>query len=601
MIRKKFLLWIAFVVVGTIFYSWLSSQVGANSDNMSSLLISKDMADGNYQLNGWYMSTQSYIFSDIVWTALAIKVFGFNPILSHVMPGLFFSFTVLFSIAITRDKNKSGWIFLVPILIIPTFFTVANAIELNIHGGIYLLSVAMLFLIINSSDKIIPYTLIIMPIIVGIFADSDKLIIFTFSLPCFLAAIFHASLSSYNRRRHIYIAMAAFMSIIFFKIFGVALPKLFDYEVPGVGNPAIATPDVIFNNINIFISGVGEYFSIQLKSEGITLALSIFRLLCLLFVSILFIRALFVSWKKSFADTFLFLSTGIPVGAFIFSSIPIDITSSRFFFFSILSAIILVARNTNITLLPSIIAPVLLIWAISNLLSIINNRVTEDAYYSDLGRYLESQGLENGYAEFWRASILSATSQVHVSPVHVDGLIRPHYWLSKNEWYERNGNFFITNNKNEEQVAIAQFGDPVRGLEYNGMKILVWDSIPIPPVGFKVNTINETSLPIKVYKKTDSGMQNTGEVGFMLSGPYVRLKSGKYKIVVHGDIINGSPFIEIFSAAKGISIKKNTTNKKGVILESTFVLDKDIDDMEVRLYVNNDDNITIKGYSISKQ
>ncbi|MEA7940801.1 hypothetical protein ONO84_24735, partial [Salmonella enterica subsp. enterica serovar Virginia] len=37
-----------------------------------------DIANGNITLKGWYLSTVTFYFTDLVWFALAIKLFGYS-------------------------------------------------------------------------------------------------------------------------------------------------------------------------------------------------------------------------------------------------------------------------------------------------------------------------------------------------------------------------------------------------------------------------------------------------------------------------------------------------------------------------------------------
>ncbi len=110
------------------FYFWLSENLGANSDNMSSLLIARDLVDGNLRLHGWTLSTQSYLFTNIIWAALLIKAIGFHPELAHGIPAFFYTVTIFFSYLIAANGSKRGAIFIIPFLIVPTYFSTNQTI-----------------------------------------------------------------------------------------------------------------------------------------------------------------------------------------------------------------------------------------------------------------------------------------------------------------------------------------------------------------------------------------------------------------------------------------------------------------------------------------
>ncbi|EDW3847806.1 hypothetical protein YL26_004965, partial [Salmonella enterica subsp. enterica serovar Hadar] len=59
-----------------------------SSDSMSGILEAADIANGNITLKGWYLSTVTFYFTDLVWFALAIKLFGYSEWITYVIPGL---------------------------------------------------------------------------------------------------------------------------------------------------------------------------------------------------------------------------------------------------------------------------------------------------------------------------------------------------------------------------------------------------------------------------------------------------------------------------------------------------------------------------------
>lgn len=74
--KNKLLYGIPFVIMLTAFYTFLSFAISANSDNMSSLLSAKDIAEGNLRLNGWSLSTQSYLFQISFGPQLSLSFLG---------------------------------------------------------------------------------------------------------------------------------------------------------------------------------------------------------------------------------------------------------------------------------------------------------------------------------------------------------------------------------------------------------------------------------------------------------------------------------------------------------------------------------------------
>lgn len=598
MILSNTLKTMVFFICSVLFYTWLSYQIGSNSDNMSSLLIAKDLASGNSSLSGWSLSTQSYLFSDIIWTALAIKLVGYSPALAHIMPAIFYSLFSYLSLRIVYDKNKGGILLIAPVVLIPSFFIIANAIELNIHGGIYLLSMICLYCISKESLRSPLIKLLIASLLCGIFAESDKLIIFIFIIPCFISSSIQFAVKRQNK--DFIIALACCLSIMVYLILSLALPSFFDYNVPGIGSQSIASIHEIAGNATLAIQGLLLYFSINFDSDSIGITISIAKAILLIIYVALFVVAMVRGFGKNAIDTLLIFTTAVPFGAFIFSKVAIDITSTRFLFFSVVSATLLIARNIEVKFKAYKVA--LIILSICNLAWIYNKPETEEVYYSRLGDYLQYQNLLNGYGEFWKASIVTAVSKVHIYPVDTDGSIRPRNWLSREDWYSRNGNFFISRDSGEIQTAIDQFGPPSKHLKYQSMSILVWNEMPMPPHGVSFKRINENSLPLRNYNiDPDGGIRSNGQHGFFLSGPYVKINKGKYRVVMSGRVYSGKPYAEVFSANKSISIKLPLSNlTDGNIIDDDVYIDKDVDDLELRINIESDEEVKIYGYTIHR-
>lgn len=587
-----------FLLLGFLFYTWLSYQVGANSDNMSSLLVARDLASGNTSLTGWYLSTQSYLFSDIVWTALAIKIFGFSPSLAHIMPAIFYTVFAYLSFRVSSGKRVKNAFFLAPVILVPSFFSVANSIELNIHGGIYLLSMTCIYLISKEKTKAPALTLILFSLICGVVADSDKLILFILVIPCFISSAVQYLLKRQNK--DFILALASCLSVISYLIASLTLPLYFNYSVPGIGSQSMASFHEIIDNATLAARGLLCYFSIDYSGNLLVVAVSILKTVLLTAYIILFFVAMVKGFGRTTVDTLLIFSTAVPVGAFIFSKVAIDITSTRFIFFSVISATILIARNIKIE--KGYYLVFLLIASVCNVSWVLNKNETEESYYSRLGEFLISNGLTNGYGEFWKASIVTAVSEAKIYPVNTDGSIRPRNWLSREDWYERGGNFFISRDDNEINTAVKQFGPPSKRLSFQSMTILVWDKMSMPPNGISFQSITENSIPLHNYTVDEDGaIHSNGKIGFMLSGPYVRMNKGTYKITMKGHVYAGNPFAEIFSAKKSVSIKlplKNLGDEK--ILSTGFQIDKNVEDLELRLYIDENQEVKVYGYEIRK-
>ncbi len=595
MAKTKLYYYIVIFFISIVFYSYLSSMVSANSDNMSSLLIAKDFAEGNYRLSGWFMSTQSYFFSDIVWTAMIIKLFGFYPILVHILPGIFYAICAACALILVYPASKYSFYIIAPIILVPTYFTIANSAQLNIHNGIYFLSSILLVLFYRRGTSINWLLIIILSIICGAYADSDKLLLITFVLPVLMSSLLHRVLC--KDKEMVKFIVFSLLTIVFYKTFGMINDVVFKYSTPGIGLQGFASIEGVYKNIGIFIDGFLLYFGINALNSYEPL--NIFRLFCIAVFVILYLYASIKKWNASFIDSILFFISIIPCAAFIFSTVAIDVNSTRYIYYSFFAASILIARSINLTRTKHYSIPFLLIWATLNFFSFNANVETEESYYQRLGVFLKSHGLENGYGEFWKASIVSGFGDVHISPVIIQNNIMPMYWLSKDEWYKKNSFFFITRKDSEKDIAISQFGNPKKELNFEGMQILVWEEMVLPPYGISIHRIYKDALPTHVGNYIDGEVHSTGKSGYLLFGPYKPLKSGNYKFVIRGLNAKSGDSVDIidFSRSAVLFGSELKFNENG-IFSADIVLPEDYSNVEIRVKTNGNPELIIKGYTI---
>jgi hypothetical protein len=102
-----------------------------------------------------------------------------------------------------------------------------------------------------------------------------------------------------------------------------------------------------------------------------------------------------------------------------------------------------------------------------------------------LAEFLRSSGLRYGYSTYWNAGVLSVLSgeAVRVRQIkYSDGLPIPFRHLSSNRWYLpiawEGETFLLLNPAEQTALDVARMerynGRPVRTLEFEGMKVLVY-------------------------------------------------------------------------------------------------------------------------------
>lgn len=586
-----------FLVAFVPFYTWVSWRIGYNSDNASGLLIAKDIGEGNLLGMDWMFSTQSYLFSDNFPTAVVIAAFGYSPILIHVMPAFYFAATALFAILLVARARPENILLLAPFVLIPTAFTTLMANQLALHGGAYVLASASIYLAGYVSDRRLVPALAVAAIAWGIVANSDELFLVIFMLPAILAAVLHVVVAP--GRRSVALLAVTLGGLVAYGLAGVIVDHLFLYETPGVGHKGLADFATIRGNVQLLVDGLASYFAIGFSGDLLTQALSALRLLFLLALLAGFVFTIIftTAWRKSYADTVLFFSTGATVCAFVLSTMPVDLMSSRYLFFAILAAIILVARNVALGRLAKPAGGLLVILALANLQSVLL-ATSSQTRYADLARYLRDNGLTRGYSGFWQSHVTTVAGDVHVAPVWALSTVRPFYWLSKTTWYGPGRTFFMTPDPREKAVALAQFGPPRRELRHGDMDILVWDEIPMPMMGFIALTGDVGAARLGPHRRTPDGFGTARERGTFLEEVAPSLPKGRYRLVLDGVKRAGQAEIAIDTGSGGLAIRQPIAMGDGRLAAFEFALTQMTRDLRIRIRVRKADDLVIRSYAL---
>ena len=90
------------VVVPIAFYTSLALGSSQHSDAASAVLMAADMLKGNWLLKGWYLSTNSYYLTDLLFHLPLVLVLGINPLVMAVVPALLYTLVVGMVLLIVR-------------------------------------------------------------------------------------------------------------------------------------------------------------------------------------------------------------------------------------------------------------------------------------------------------------------------------------------------------------------------------------------------------------------------------------------------------------------------------------------------------------------
>lgn len=113
-----------------------------------------------------------------------------------------------------------------------------------------------------------------------------------------------------------------------------------------------------------------------------------------------------------------------------------------------------------------------------------------------------------------------------------------------------------------------------------------------------------TRLPSQVGSFRDSTVVSTGRAGFLVYGPNVAMSAGEYRLVVSGSApVVASAFVDVVSGVGNeqharSALSATTGDATGVLASGHVFLDRDVVDLEVRVYVGSDDAVRLTGYEL---
>jgi hypothetical protein len=477
--RKVIPLTIALLM--TVIYYYISLRLELNSDMASALLESRDVATGNWLLKGWTLSTVSFFFTEVIWYAFAIKLFGYSYILAHIIPAIYLSILCVITVASCK-KKKTGATFVLFFLATPTLPMAVNSLHTVAHIGTYIFCVISFLLAKIYFEKNTKILLIPLYIILSVTFFSDAISLYLFLIP-----VIFVLFSCYLTKR----SLKDIKWLIIFAVSLLALAtslilkSLFaknGFNIPGLYDIRLATGSEISKNIHDLFFGTLHLYNADFMGMEISNAIIILAplsFICLVVFLTAFILKCIQIKDFDSVDFFLFAATLITPFAFIFTTVSQGEGSIRYIIPAFIFGTIFNSRldykcfiGFRIT---NIIFIIMIICSFSHLKdNLIKDRAENRAKLLSL--VLSEKGFKNGFAEFWNASSISVYGQVQVSPVYYnDKIIIPMHWLSKDAWYEEDNRFVIINDEKMKSAALNMYGNPNDILKIAGFTIYVWD------------------------------------------------------------------------------------------------------------------------------
>lgn len=599
--KKGLNLTLIFIFTTYVFIAF-SHKFIPSSDSMSGILEAADIANGNVTLKGWYLSTVNFYFTDLIWYALAIKIFGYEPWITYIIPGIMAGCLVTACCALGAKNNvKNTWpIFLfmaVPGAMISYMLSVAI-----IHVPTYLYIVITYIFVerycISEEKKYLIPAIIISSLTVY----SDDITTYLLFIPLALSCLF----SKERIKIRFFVFASLIISFVIYKAILYFTSSSDFFFLPGVGKPVFVTYEKLTFNLSLLFQGIVVLFDANFFGKLISSPEGFFAALKFV-IGASFFYLLYKSTKKqsapSLTEIAILVSALIMIPAYAISDKPVDLGTTRYLIPVTIFGSILICRRLEISERKNKI-----FWSLTFITSLMSlfyinkpdftfevNRTTDK--YSAISDFLFEHKLQNGYATFWNAAAISKAHIFNIGPINIDTNTRKvtaSFWLSKASNFNNGNNFFIVDNEQQLNTVENLYGKPLTVKKIYDVIIIIYDKTINLDVGsiksfagninsdFTVNSIGEIC--------------NSGNAGYIAFGPYKDIDPGHYtlKINAAGDNFSLDIYSHITNERLDLSHKTLTNGHYNVTIPVEFP------SAEVRILASNGSNICFKSYSLER-
>lgn len=488
---------LSYVVFGAAVFSlWLtaifhiSSLCKGNSDGAFLVIAGNSVLKGNFLLRGYHLSLLDPFFPfDIYLNALFIKIFGFRPALSHIVPVFIFLILIAVSLLYVIEANKGralkiGILMLFVFLALPVGdFAVWGLLEY--HLSTVVLSLAAIFLI-NMFLKRHNYIYLICGfLILAVSLINDNLTMIISVIPLIAALfVFYKYKNGLKNKDSLFviIAIIAVISSIPFKELMLSLiTAAGGFKLVSGISPRFILLKYFQRNLYLFFSDILYLFDINFfgkKLYDVFTWINIAKLAGLgavIYAAGIVVKKLKTAENSDFIDITLLFGIVVLVLAFLMSDLAANRASARYLIPAVVYGFILSSRN-----IPAIASKYYSSISFKLICAVIIIAYTVSFEYAaftpipvspyrTLGNWFLKHNFTYGYGSYWDSGIvtLMTRGKIKVRQINASnyGKLVPYNWLSKNSWYKEKGVFVIYSKYKmyggvDKSSIIKTFGKP---------------------------------------------------------------------------------------------------------------------------------------------
>lgn len=472
----------------------LSQTVTYNSDDASIILEADDVFHGNYFLNGWYLSTESYFTTDIIFYVIAIAVYGFSDKLLFIVPSAIFSLVVIFaSIIAGINVHKSfNWRNAFVALLLLVSFSRAYEYFLRgpIHAGPMMYSLACLTILHYEDSHPKLFVGLFTPLLT-LALIGDSFVLYFLVIPLLLVQSIEF-LQGEKLKLSCYATIASiFLALLLAEVLGTL-----GMNVLGLDSMRFVNLEKLPDNAALLFKGLSRLYNLYMFGQELK-SMTTVRLLV---YGLIIIGVLVCVYRSLFSheriDRVLATACVMVCLEYVASNRPEAIwmpwvpDTARYLVPTFVFSLIIFARNISKLLdnqRKRILLTLLLAFIVLAFGRSFVNVVPQQPPETELIAFLTSKNLATGYGGFWSSNIVTLKSNRQVCLYalkynETERKIRPYLWLSKKEWYQQPVNFIVLDKRKplhdggiNYQVVMDNLPPPREIYELTVYTVLVWD------------------------------------------------------------------------------------------------------------------------------
>ncbi|MCL2812460.1 MAG: hypothetical protein FWD25_11325 [Clostridia bacterium] len=496
---------VALMLVFSLYSYGLFARTPIDSDYANLVLEANDILSGNLFLSGWTLTGISFIATDMPFFVLGSAFYGIAIESYLIAVSTMFVAMCLAAILLLKEENKGlRPLELLIFLTLALPFSHVATLLLRAHTGVIVYMFVCAFcverILSSGEKKTWHYVLYTLCLTLGVMSDAIMLLL---GVGAALAVLVFRLMCSHDVDKKKYGllitctvagALAGLLGDRLFFSMGGANKNNFLGQVKYIAFDQLGAKFAVY--LQVVLGLLGGDFSGQFlrMTEAPWYAMRGLVFIFALCVMIGHIVRLIKGKDVDVVGAMLSVGFLLVSAVFILTDMGGDINSGRYIAYSpALFAVLIIRwcrsrrlfeRKIFYGKLPmkAVAAALCVLFVVSGYVPVsLTHRAVADQ--ERLGAYLNEQGLENGYGQFWNASHITVAThdQVRVRAIGIDEYGAFGFrWFIKEGWYDQPANFVISDSRRfnfnvyEHEVARV-FGEPAQRLTFVDYVIYVYD------------------------------------------------------------------------------------------------------------------------------